>query len=109
MNRVSDERLVAGLMYFTSFFTAIIGPLVLWFVKRDSLFVQKHGYMYLNFVISYFLYQAAAGFLIVFGIGIVLNVILGVLMIIFTVLAGIKALQGEVYHIPLTIRFFTPS
>ncbi|AJD90100.1 hypothetical protein JMA_07830 [Jeotgalibacillus malaysiensis] len=72
----SEDRLVAAMMYFTSTVTFIVGPLILWFIKRDAPFVREHGYVYLNFAVSYFLYQAAAGFLYFIGIGLVINKVL---------------------------------
>jgi len=103
----SEERVFASMIYFISFITAIFGPLILWFLKRDSEYVHQHGMHYTNFFISYFLYQAAAGFLIIIGIGFILNGILTVMMIVFTIIAGIKAFQGTSYKIPLVIRFLS--
>ncbi|MGD7045127.1 DUF4870 domain-containing protein [Jeotgalibacillus proteolyticus] len=103
----SDERLAAGMMYFLNFFTAIIGPFLIWYIKRESPFVHRHGLHYLNFLVSYFLYQAAAGFLYFIGIGIVINMILSVMMAIFIVIAGIYAFQGKQFRIPLVVRFFS--
>ena len=103
----SDERLFGSLIYFTSFFTAIIGPLILWYLKRDSPFVRQHGILYLNFFVSYFLYQAAAGFFYIIGIGFVINGILSVMMFIFTIVGGIYAYKGSIYRIPLVLRLFS--
>lgn len=45
-----DERVFAALIYVISFFTAFIGPLVIWLLKKDSSqFVDYHGREYLNF------------------------------------------------------------
>ncbi|WP_041056209.1 DUF4870 domain-containing protein [Jeotgalibacillus campisalis] len=103
----SDERLAAGLLYFLNFFTAIIGPFLIWYVKRDSPFVNQHGLHYLNFLVSYFLYQAAAGFFYFIAIGFIINVILSILMAVFITVAGIYAFKGKQFRIPLVIRFFS--
>ncbi|KIL52607.1 hypothetical protein KP77_06340 [Jeotgalibacillus alimentarius] len=105
----SEDRLVAALMYFTSTVTFIVGPLILWLIKRDAPFVREHGYVYLNFAVSYFLYQAFAGFFYFIGIGWVINSVLTVLWIVFAIIAGLYALRGDVFKIPLVIRFFTPD
>ncbi|WP_166786747.1 DUF4870 domain-containing protein [Jeotgalibacillus salarius] len=105
----SEDRLVAALIYFTSLVTFIVGPLILWFIKKDAPFVREHGYAYLNFAVSYFLYQAAAGFFYFIGIGFVINSVLTVLWVIFAIIAGLYALKGSVFRIPLVIRFFTPD
>ncbi|TDL31533.1 DUF4870 domain-containing protein [Jeotgalibacillus sp. S-D1] len=103
----ANERLTASLLYFLSFFTAIIGPAILWYIHRHSPYVHQHGLYYLNFSVSYFLYQAAAGFLYFIGIGIIINAVLTVLMVIFMVIGGIFAYQGKQFKIPLVIRFFS--
>lgn len=51
-----DERLFAMLIYVLSFFTAFIGPLVVYLIKSDSPFVKYHGKEYFNFLISYAIY-----------------------------------------------------
>lgn len=103
----ANERLTASLLYFLSFFTAIIGPAILWYINRHSQYVHLHGLYYLNFAVSYFLYQAAAGFFYFIGIGIIINGVLTVLMVIFMVIAGIFAYQGKQFNIPFVIRFFS--
>ena len=70
MHTTSDERLFAMLIYVTSFFTTIIGPLIIWLIKREeSEFIDFHGKEYLNFVISYFVYGIVAGISVFLFIG----------------------------------------
>lgn len=46
-----DARLMAMLIYVLSFFTSIIGPLIIWLIKRDeSPFVDRAGKNYFNFI-----------------------------------------------------------
>ncbi|MEJ8778903.1 DUF4870 domain-containing protein [Pseudogracilibacillus sp. ICA-222130] len=101
-----DERIFAMLIYLTSFFTTIIGPLIIWLLKRDdSKFVDFHGKNYLNFLISFVIYGIVAVILKVLLIGFILFPIVGFLVIIFTIIGAIKAYQGEWYRIPFTIKF----
>ena len=101
----SDERLLAMLIYVTSFFTTIIGPILIWLIKRDdSLFIDYHGKEYLNFIISYAVYGFIAGLTVFIAIGIVLAPLVAILVFIFTIIAAIKAFQGEMYKIPLVFR-----
>ncbi|PPA70596.1 DUF4870 domain-containing protein [Jeotgalibacillus proteolyticus] len=103
----STERLTASLLYFLNFFTPIIGPAIVWYLNRKSDYMREHGVIYLNFLISYFLYQAFAGFLYIIAIGVLINIVLGVMMFVFMIIAGIYAYQGRFYKIPLVIRFFS--
>ena len=69
----NDDRLFAALIYVISFFTAFIGPLIIWLIKKDSSeFVDYHGRQYLNFLISYAIYSIVASVAIVILIGFVL-------------------------------------
>lgn len=102
----NDEKLMAMLIYLTSFFTAIIGPLIIWLLKKDeSEFIDYHGKEYLNFAISYAIYMFVASVLMVILIGFLLAGILGIMYFVFTVIAAIKAYSGERYQIPLILRF----
>ncbi|MGP4042064.1 DUF4870 domain-containing protein [Gracilibacillus sp. D59] len=102
----SDERLFAMLIYLVSFFTAIIGPLIIWMIKREeSAFIDYHGKEYFNFFISFTIYAIVSGILVVVLIGMVLLPIVGIAAFILTLIALFKAFNGEEYRIPLVIRF----
>ncbi|WP_428908393.1 DUF4870 domain-containing protein [Niallia sp. Krafla_26] len=100
-----DERLLAMLIYVSSFFTVFIGPLIIWLIKReDSLFVDYHGKEYFNFLISYSVYSIASTILMILLIGFLTIWIVGILAFIFTIVAAIKSYNGEMYRIPLVFR-----
>lgn len=101
-----DEKLMAMLIYLSSFVTSFIGPLIIWLLKKDeSEFVDYHGKEYINFVISYFIYSTVAGISMLLLIGFVLLPIVGITGFVFTILACVKAYGGEKYKIPLIFRF----
>jgi len=101
----NDEKLFAALIYVLSIFTPIIGPLVIWLIKKDqSAFVDYHGRQYFNFAISYAVYGVIAGILVLVLIGTILLPILGIAAFIFTIIAAIKAYEGEEYRIPFIFR-----
>src|SRR5690625_3965030 len=101
----SDERLLAMLIYVTSFFTTIIGPIIIWLIKREeSAFIDFHGKEYLNFVISYFVYGIVATISMVILIGFLLAPLVAIAAFIFTIIAAVKAYNGEMYRIPLIFR-----
>lgn len=100
-----DERLMAMLIYVTSFFTTFIGPLIIWLIKKDeSPFVDYHGKEYLNFLISYGVYSLISVILMIVLIGFITIWLIGVLVFIFTIIAAIKAYEGQEYRIPLVFR-----
>ncbi|PTF83279.1 DUF4870 domain-containing protein, partial [Staphylococcus chromogenes] len=90
-----DERLMAVLIYVTSFFTSIIGPLLIWLIKRDtSRFVDISGKNYFNFIISYSIWSIVASLLMFVLIGFVILPIILLLSFIFHIVAIIKAYNG---------------
>ena len=88
-------------------FGNIIGPLIIWLVKRDEIpFVDQEGKESLNFQISITIYALVAGALVFVFVGIFLLLAIMIVNIVCVVKAAIKANTGEGHYIyPLTIRF----
>ncbi|HZG37278.1 MAG TPA: DUF4870 domain-containing protein [Nodosilinea sp.] len=83
----------------------IVGPLVIWLIKRDEMsFVSDQGREALNFNISMTIYMMVAGVLIFVLIGIPLMIVLGIAWLVLTILAAVKANEGVAYRYPLTLR-----
>jgi len=98
-------HLAALAMYVAIPFGNIIGPLVIWLIKKDEFpFVDEQGKEALNFQISMTIYFFLAGFMILVVIGIVILPALFVLQIIFIIIAAVKVSDGESYQYPFTIR-----
>jgi len=84
----------------------IIGPLVVWLIKKDIYaFVDDQGKESLNFQISMTIYYVVAIVLILLLIGILLLAALALFSLIMVIVAGLKANQGEKFRYPVTIRF----
>ncbi len=88
-----------------------IGPLVIWLVKKDAMpFVDDQGKEALNFNITVGIVFLALLILsiVTFGIGLVIAVplwiIIGIAWLVFTIIAAVKANNGERYRYPLTLR-----
>ncbi len=87
-------------------FGHIIGPLVMWLVKRqDSSFVDDQGKEALNFQISMTIYGIVSAILIFVIVGIFLAIAVAIIDFIFIIVASVRANSGERYRYPLTIRF----
>lgn len=97
---------LSALVGFIVPFGHIIGPLVIWLIKKDeSAFVDDQGKEAINFQISMTLYAIVAAILILVIIGIFLLIGIGVLDIVLVIIAAVKANSGEKFRYPLTIRF----
>ena len=86
-------------------FGNIIGPLVIWLIKKDQYeFVDDQGKESLNFQISMTIYFIISAILTVILIGVLLLIALAIFDIVVLIIATIKANGGEKYRYPLTIR-----
>ncbi len=102
----SEDKIWAGAVYLSSFVFVLFGPLVIWLLKRkDSDFVDYHCKEYFNFLISYTIYWLVAFILAFVGIGIILAWAISIYVLVFTIIAAVKAFNGQYYQIPLIIRF----
>lgn len=110
---VSGEERTFGmlchLLAFSGFiipFGTILGPLVIWLIKKDqSPFVNDQGKESLNFQISIVIYGIVAAILCLIFIGFLLLIAIGIVWLVFVIMASVKANEGKMYRYPLTIRF----
>ena len=83
----------------------IVGPLVVWLVKKDRQpFVDDQGKESLNFQILVTIAVIICIALWCLVIGIVLLPIVGILALVFEFIAAVKAYGGEAYRYPVTLR-----
>jgi len=111
---------LAALLVFTPVpFGNIVGPLIVWLIKRnDSSAIDEHGKESLNFQISLSLYLLLAaaiilplcfllvGFLLLPFL-ILLAILLPVLGTIFCIIGAVKASDGVPYRYPFTLRLIS--
>jgi uncharacterized protein len=102
----SDEKLWATLVHiggiFFSFIPALIGYLIL---KDKGPFVRAHTATALNFQITMAIAYVIGYILIFIVIGIFVLIAVWVVTIIFSIMAAVKANQGQPYTYPLSIKF----
>jgi uncharacterized Tic20 family protein len=102
----SDEKLWATLIHiggiFFGFIPALIGYLVL---KDRGPFIREHTATALNFQITMTIAAIISGLLTILIIGFILLAVIGVLVIVFSIIAAVKANQGQPYTYPLSIKF----
>ena len=85
----------------------LIVPIVLWQVKKnESRIIDQHGRIVANWIITACIFGLVFLVLSFVIIGIPLLLILGVLSIVFPIVGGIKANNGELWPYPLCIKFF---
>ena len=83
----------------------IVGPLILWQLKKDEYpFVDQQGKEALNFQISMTIYGLVSAALTFICVGFFLLAAVGVIDILFLLIAAVKANNGQSYRYPLAIR-----
>ncbi len=104
-----DEKSYLTLMHISQlagFLAPLIGfiiPLIMWIANKEvNPKVDKHGKNIMNFIISFIVYTAI---LCITIIGIPLAIVVGILYIVFVIIAAVKVNNGEDWKYPLTIEF----
>lgn len=83
----------------------IVGPLVVWLVKKDqSEYIADHAREALNFNITVTIAAVACWILVFIFIGILLFAALGLAWLILMIMAAVKASQGSTYRYPFSLR-----
>ena len=96
---------LAALSGFIIPFGNFLGPLVFWMIKKDEFpFVDEQGKESLNFQITLFIGYIIGGILTLVLIGFLILLVLVLAGIILPIIAGLKANEGEGYHYPFTLR-----
>ena len=102
----ADEKLWATLVHvggiLFSWIPALIGYLVL---KDRGPFVRAHTATALNFQITIFIAYVVGGILSIVVVGLFIILAAWVLDIVFSIIAAVKANQGEYYTYPIAIKF----
>jgi hypothetical protein len=101
-----DEKLLGIVMHILCLIGfPIIGPLVVWLIKKDqSRYLDQQGRELLNFQISYCIYGIVSAVLCTILIGIPLLFAVAVASVVLTIIGIVKAADGMIYRFPLTIR-----
>ena len=94
-----DNRLMAMLIYLLSLFTGIIGPLIIWLLKRkESRLIDVSGKTYLNYFISYTIYSTV-GVICMFMIVPLMNISESLAILLLIAAGGSLHLIGIVNNV----------
>jgi uncharacterized Tic20 family protein len=81
----------------------LIVPILLWQIKKDELpGIVPHAYIVLNWMVTSLIYGIICFMLIIFVIGIFGLMALALVTVIYSIIGGIKANEGEVWEYPGT-------
>ncbi len=87
-------------------FGNLIGPLIIWQMKKnDHPFIDDQGKESVNFQILMTIALVICAALICVVVGLFLLPVVGIIGLVFAIIACIKANNGEAYRYPFNIRF----
>ena len=102
----SDEKLWATLIQIGGLFFGFLAPLIGFLILKDrGPFVRAYSVTALNFQLTLLIAYVVGTILTFLIIGIFILIAAYVLNIVFSIIAAVKANQGQPYEYPLTIRF----
>ncbi len=82
----------------------LIVPIILWQIKKDELpGIIPHAHIVMNWMITSLVYAAICFVLLIVVIGVFGFMALGIATIIFAIVGGLKANEGEIWPYPGTI------
>ncbi len=109
--RTREDRTFAVLAHISGLIASFVGPLVIWMLKREeSAYVDDQGCEALNFQITILavilLLLSVTGITCGFGVIITgpLVIALSLANVVFSIIAAVKANEGEPYRYPLNAR-----
>jgi uncharacterized Tic20 family protein len=84
----------------------LVAPILIWQLKKEELpGLDVHGKVVLNWVLSALLYFVGAALLTLIVIGVPLLLAVALLSVVFPIIGGVKANNGELWRYPLSIAF----
>ncbi|OBX26916.1 DUF4870 domain-containing protein [Gelidibacter algens] len=90
-------------------FGSLILPLILWVTQKEKVYqMDSHGKNIINFQLSMIVYCIiCVPLILLFGLGILGFIVLGIVSVVFPVINAIKASNGETPRYPLSFNFIS--
>ncbi|WP_296316507.1 DUF4870 domain-containing protein [Winogradskyella sp. UBA3174] len=111
LKRTDNQLLVithlSQLLTYVTGFGGFIVPLVIWATQKDRVDqMDTHGKAILNFQISIIIYSILSiPLILVFGLGFLILILVGILAFVMPIINAIKASNGELPSYPLSLNF----
>jgi uncharacterized protein len=102
-----DQKTLALITHLSGIILGFIVPLIIWLVNKDQAdkaFITDQSKEALNFQITLLMVYVVGVVLSIILIGMLINMVAWVACLVLSILAGVKAQQGEAYRYPFAIR-----
>ncbi|ROS62137.1 hypothetical protein EDF38_1239 [Frigoribacterium sp. PhB160] len=104
--RPEDEKLWSTLIHLGGILFGFLAPLIGYLVLKDrGPFIREHTRVALNFQITMGIAGVIGAILWVVLVGYLVSAAVGIVVVVFSILAAVAANKGEYYKYPLTIEF----
>ena len=90
-------------------FGSLLLPLVLWLTQKEKVYqMDTHGKNIINFQLSLIVYcLICIPLILLFGLGLLGFIVLGIISVIFPIVNAIRASRGETPKYPLSLNFIS--
>lgn len=90
-------------------FGSLLLPLVLWLTQKEKVYqMDTHGKNIINFQLSLIVYCIICiPLILLFGLGLIGFIVLGVISIVFPIINAVRASRGETPTYPLSLNFIS--
>ena len=90
-------------------FGSLLLPLVLWLTQKEKVYqMDTHGKNIINFQLSLIVYCIIClPLILLFGIGLLGFLVLGIISVVFPIINAVKASRGESPTYPLSLNFIS--
>ncbi|PPH34456.1 DUF4870 domain-containing protein [Rathayibacter rathayi] len=104
----ADEKTWAVLTHVIGIFFSFLPSLIVFLVfKGRGAFLEAHAKSALNFHLTMLIAYVAGTILSFVLVGFIVFIVVPILVIVFAIIASVRASAGEYYTYPLSIPFFT--
>jgi len=100
-----SNNTLAALAHILGIFIGLWGPLIILLASKDEN-VKKHAKNALNWQLSSIIYYIVSFILMLILVGFLLLFAIYIVNIIFSIIAAVKASEGETWKYPVSIPFF---
>lgn len=103
----SNDKNLVVLTHLSGILFSFIPSLIVWLLKKDSVYVNDQAREALNFQITILIAYVVSYILVLVLIGFVFMGIIWIANIILCILAAVAASKGESYRYPFTLRLIS--
>ncbi len=104
----SNDSILAAITHILGLLTGFLGPLVIFLLRSEEDLVKDQAREALNFQVTMLLGAILGGLLTVVFVGFLIVLAVGLTDTVLSIVAAVRAYEGQRYRYPICIRFLNP-